>query len=183
MEDGQLIVPLLQSWLDQWAALSSKFPQGIALAAILLPVALAIVSKRLIVVLGCILLAVIAFCALVAPSDTAMTLATGVYLGSLIIALSGIVARRAARVRQAEFASLRKDVNRLRQDVNGLSHAEQRRFMKQLTSTNEHSVSIVAASGDLSAAGNGSSTDSNPPTKKTTRQRKLARNGEPDPLA
>jgi len=34
MEDGQLIVPLLRSRLDQWAALLSKSPEGIALAAI-----------------------------------------------------------------------------------------------------------------------------------------------------
>ena len=107
---------------------------------------LAIFSKRLIVALGCILLAVIAFCIFVAPSNMAVTLATGVSLGSLIIALSGIL--------QAEFASLREDVKRLLEEVNGLSNAEQRRFMKELKS-----VSTVPASGDLSAGGNGSSTD------------------------
>jgi hypothetical protein len=182
MEDGQLIVPLLRSSLDKWAALLSKSPEGIALAAISLPVVLAMFSRRLIVVLGCIILAIIAFCALVAPSNVAVTLATGIYLGSLLIVLLGTATRRTARVRRVEFASLQKEVNRLRQDVNGLSHAEQRRFMKELTSTSEHSVSIVPASGDLGARGNGSSADSNRATKKATRRRKVARSGGPDPL-
>jgi hypothetical protein len=116
LADWQLIVPLVQSSLDQWAALLSNVPEGLALAAILLPAVLAIFSKRLIVVLGCILLAAIAFCAFVAPSNVA-TLATAIYLTSLVFALSGIVIRPRAMVLQAgiasEIASLRSDVNDL----------------------------------------------------------------------
>ena len=142
MPDWQLIVPLLQSWLDQLAVFLSRVPQGIALAAILLPVALAIFSRQMVAVLGCILLAVIAFCALVAPSNMAVTLASGAYLGSLIIALAGIVARRKAGALEAiraEFANLRKDVNRL-------SAAEQRRVLIELRSSPK---------GELSAASGG----------------------------
>jgi hypothetical protein len=107
---------------------------------------LAIFWKRLIVVLGGILLAVIAFCAFVAPSNTVVTLAIAVYLGALIIALSGIL--------QVEFASLRDDVKHLREEVKGLSQAEQSRFMKELKS-----VSAVPASSDLSAGDNGNAAD------------------------
>jgi hypothetical protein len=57
-----------------------------------------------------------------------VTLAAGVYLGSVIIALSGIVARQKARARQAEFARLREDVERLLND-------EQRHFLKELRSS------------------------------------------------
>jgi hypothetical protein len=128
--DWQVIVPLLQFWLDQWAALLSRVPEGIALAVILLPVALAIFSKRMIVVLGCILLAVIAFCVFFVPSNTAVVLATSVYLSSLIVALSGISARRKAGALQAEFASLREDVN-------GLLATEERRYLMELRSTTE----------------------------------------------
>ena len=142
MPDWQLIVPLLQSWLDQLAVLLSRVPQGITLAAILLPVALAIFSRQMVAVLGCILLAVTAFCALVAPSNTAVTLASGAYLGSLIIALAGIVARRKAGALEAiraEFASLRKDVERL-------SAAEQRRVLIELRSSPK-GESSAASSG------------------------------------
>jgi len=147
--DWQLVIPVVQSWLSQWAAFLSRAPEGAALAAMLLPIALAVFSKRLIVLLGCILLAAIAFCAFAAPSNIAVTLATGVFLGSLIIALSGIVARRTARVHQAEFASLQEDVKRL-------SDAEQRRFLRELksSSTKEPSAS-VAANPEPSASGGG----------------------------
>ncbi len=125
MADWQLIV---QSWLDQCAALLSKVPVGTAFAAILLPVVLAIFSKRVMVVLGCILLAVIAFSVFVAPSNTAVTLAAGVYFGSIILAVSGIVSRRKAKVHRAEFALLREDVKRL-------LDAEHRRILKKVTSS------------------------------------------------
>lgn len=125
MYDWQLIVPLMLLWLDQWAALSSRVPESIVVAAILLPIALAIFSKRIGVVSVCTLLAVIAFCTFVAPSKMPVTLATGIYLISLIIALSGILARRKARALQAEFASLR-------QDVNHLLEVEKRRILNKL---------------------------------------------------
>jgi hypothetical protein len=126
--DWQLLTPLVQSWLGQWAALVSKIPEGIALAALLLPVAFAIFSGRLIVLLGCLLLAAISFCALVVPASMPAILAIGVYLGSVIIALSGIVARQKAKARQAEFARLREDVERLLND-------EQRHFLEDLKSS------------------------------------------------
>jgi len=128
LSDWHLIVPLLDSFLDQWAALLSRIPEGAALAVILLPVALAIFSKRMAIVLGCLLLAVIAFFAFFAPSNTPVILATGIYLGSLVIALSGISARRKA-------TALRAELTKLREDVNALSAAEERRFMRQLKST------------------------------------------------
>jgi hypothetical protein len=172
--DWHLTVSLLQSWLDQWAALLSKVPEGMALAAILLPVVVAIFSKRLIVVLGCMLLAVIAFCAIVVPSDMVVTLASGVYLGSLIIALSGVVARRNARVLQAEFASLREEMKRLREDLKVVSDAGQRRFLMELRSSKKESPgakSTIPASGNPSASTGAppvtiEATDPGPLTKK-----------------
>jgi hypothetical protein len=38
LADWQLIAPLALYWLDQWATLLSKLPEGVALAAMLLPV-------------------------------------------------------------------------------------------------------------------------------------------------
>jgi hypothetical protein len=128
LEDWHFVVPLLRAWLDEWAALLSRVPEGVTLAVVFLPVALAIFSKRITVVLACILLAIIIFCAFVVPSNTTVVLATGIYLGSLIVALSGIGARRKAGAVQAELASLREDVN-------GLLAAEERRYLTELRST------------------------------------------------
>ena len=129
MGDWQL-VPVLQSYLDQWAALLSGLPEGIVLAALLLPIALGILSKRVIVLLACMLLAAIAFCAVAAPTSIALTLATGAYFGSLIVAVAGMGARRRTGALQAELANLRADVDRL------LS-AEERHYLTQLRSLTE----------------------------------------------
>ena len=140
LENWQIVAPVVQSWLSQLAALLSKAPEAVALAAMLLPIALAAFSKRLIVLLGCILLAVVSFCALVTPSDIAVTLATGAYLGSVIIAVSGLVARRKARIRRAEFARLREDVKHLREDVKHLLNDQQRRFLTSLKSSEKEGI-------------------------------------------
>ena len=113
MKDFQLTIPLLQSWLDQWAGLMSGASREWVLAALALPALLAILARRLIATLGCLLLAAIAFCVLVSPSNATAVLATGLYVGSLITALSGVLARRKEARFQAELASLRSDVNRI----------------------------------------------------------------------
>ena len=140
MENWQIVAPVVQSWISHWAALLSKAPEAVALAAMLLPIALSAFSKRLIVLLGCILLAVVSFCALVTPSEIAVTLATGAYLGSVIIAVSGLVARRKARIRRAEFARLREDVKHLREDAKHLLNDQQRRFLTSLKSSEKEGI-------------------------------------------
>jgi hypothetical protein len=165
MGDWHLVALPVQSLLSRWAAFLSEIPESVALATILLPIALAIFSKRLIVLLGSILLALISFCVLVAPANLAEALATGFYLGSLTIALSGIIARRRAKPLQV----LQDEVERLRRDVNALSDAEQRRFIKELKG--QEGVSIVPGASD----GNGSRSDTKPPIKKTARRKKPTR--------
>jgi len=144
MEDWQLTIPILQSRLDQWAELLSKNVEGWALAALLLPVVLAILSRQVIATLGCALLAAIAFCALVSPSNASAVLATGLYVGSLMVALSGVLARRKAAKFQAEIASLRSDVNRI-------LAAEESRFLSELRSSsrerNPNMPTLAASAG------------------------------------
>jgi hypothetical protein len=130
MEQWQIVDWPFQSLLDQGAALLSKVPVGMALAATLLPVALAIFSKRLTVMLGCTLLALIAFSVFVAPSNVATTLVAGAYFGSIMFAVSGIVSRRKAKAHRAEFALLREDVKRL-------LDAEHRRILKKVTTSKQ----------------------------------------------
>jgi hypothetical protein len=130
LDDWRLIGPIIHSWLDQGAGLLSKVPETVALAAILLPVVLAIFSKRILIVVGCLMLAVIGFYVFVVPSNIAVTLAFGVYFGSLIIALSGIAAHRKAKSLQVELETLRKNVN-------DLMVADERRFLSELKSSTE----------------------------------------------
>ena len=156
------VTPLVHSWLNQLGTLVSEIPEDLAFAVLLLPIALAIFSKRPIAIWGSTLLAIISLCAFVAASNGAAILATGVYLGSLILALSSIVARRKGKALQAEVASLREDMDRLRADVTTLSHAEQRRFMREL---NKQSDDVPSTGRDFSPKGN--DTDPNLPAKKS----------------
>jgi hypothetical protein len=128
MKDLQLTIPLLQAWLDQWAGLLSRAPQEWVPGALALPALLAILARQVIATLGCALLAAIAFCALISPSNASAILAAGLYVGSLIVALSGLLARRKAARVQAALASLRLDVDRI------LS-AEESRFLSELRSS------------------------------------------------
>jgi hypothetical protein len=166
------VVTSLQAWLGQWSALLSAIPEGVVVTAMALPIALAILSKRLIVLLASALLALASLCVLVAPSNLAGTIASGFYLISLTIALSGIVLSRKMAAVRAKIVDLEKDMNRLREEVSVLSHAEQRRLLRKL---NERSVTIVPQPGDPSAQGNGNVTDPNPSTKRAIRRRKVAR--------
>jgi hypothetical protein len=146
LQDWHLVGPLVQSWLDQWAALLSRLPEGVAIAAVLLPVVLAIFSRRMVVLVSCIIGAVIVFCTFVAPSYTAVVLAAGVYLGSLIVALTAIVSRRKTPA-HADFVQLRRDVD-------DLLAAENRRFLSGLRGSKEEqsaSISTIPASRDPSA--------------------------------
>jgi hypothetical protein len=81
----------------------------------------------------------------------------------LILALSSIVARRKSKALEAEVAGLRKDMDRLRGDVTTLSHAEQRRFMREL---NKQSGDVPSSGRDFSPKGN--DTDPNLPAKKAS---------------
>ena len=147
MQDWHLVGPLVQSWLDQWAALLSRLPEGVAIAAVLLPVVLAIFSRRMVVLVSCTIGAVIVFCTFVAPSYTAVVLAAGVYLGSVIVALTAIVSRRKTPAVHADFVQLRRDVD-------NLLAAENRRFLSGLRGSKEEqsaNISTIPASRDPSA--------------------------------
>jgi hypothetical protein len=105
----------------------------------LLPMVLAIFSRRILVLVSCTIGTIIAFCTFVAPSHAAVTLAAGVYLGCVIIAVSGIFSHRKA----ADLAQLHANVTQLRRDVDNLLAAEDKRFMSGLrASADERSANI-----------------------------------------
>jgi hypothetical protein len=133
------------SWVEKWVSLLSRLPESVALAALLVPVALAIFSRRMLVLVGCTVGAITAFCTFVAPNYAAVTLAAGIYLGCVIIALSSIVSRRKAAALNTDFAQLQAQFAQLRRDVDNLLAAEDRRFLSGLrASTEERSANISA---------------------------------------
>ena len=127
MEKLAAIVPVLQGWLDQWVGFLSRLPAEFTLALLLIPIALAIVSKRGAVAIGCIILVLVAYLVFISPSNTAVIVATGFYIGSLVMAVSAIVAQRKSK-------SLRAEVAVLQSQVSDLAAAEQRRLLRDIRS-------------------------------------------------
>jgi hypothetical protein len=152
----------MQSWLSHFPAHIS----GITLiVATLVPIALAIFSRRLTVVLGALVLALASVCILLAPANAAEIVAIGFYFASLIIAVSGIVARKTAKALQTE-------IDRLRQDVNSLSIAAGRRFAKELNKERER------ITGDVSPR-----THASKPGRTAAKEPKLLSEDEAQPAA
>ena len=101
----------------------------------------------MVVLVSCIVGAVIVFLTFMVPSYAAVILVAAVYLASVIIALTGIVSRRKAPALHADFAQLR-------QEVNNLLAAENRRFLSGLRGSAEEqsaNISTLPASKDPSA--------------------------------
>jgi len=102
-------------------------PTSIQLAALVLPIALAVYSRQGFAVAGAIFLAVGAILIIVEPDFIRTIVAVGAYLGSIIVAGVGISAHR-------KYRSMREQVATLRSEVNHLLVAESRRFMVELKS-------------------------------------------------
>jgi hypothetical protein len=128
--DWLSFITSLPARLDEWAAYLSQVPKEVVLAALSLPIVLAIFSKRVLVFLGCLLFAAVAFCAWAAPSSLPVTFAVGVYLGGLLVAVAGIAARRKAGMLQARLADLQFDMERLMSD-------QERRYLAKLRASGE----------------------------------------------
>jgi hypothetical protein len=121
----QLVVPLVQSWLDEWTAILASIPRAAVYCAIVVPVGLALISKQSLIVLGSLVLALTAILTLAVPSDATVTVATGALVASIIVAAAGIARRRKDLAIRTEFDGLRSEVNHLME-------ARERRFLKEL---------------------------------------------------
>ena len=120
--------PNLQSWYNEFdsilpaisvafAKLDALFPTipiAIALAAFLIPIVLALFSKRTIVFLGCMLIAAIALSVLLHPSSIASIMGAGAYVGSILLAIFGIQMRRKASAVHTELMNFRSELDELR---------------------------------------------------------------------
>ena len=121
------VAPVMQDWLDQWTALLSGLPRELAVALLLLPIALAIISRNIALGLGCVVIVLAASLVFVMPAHTAVILGSALYVGSIIVSLSAIIARRRSKKIQDEF-----DV--LHSQVDDLLTAESRRLLLDIRS-------------------------------------------------
>ena len=84
----------LQQFFDLAEAVLANEPTNIWLVCFVVPVALALFSKRLLVFLGSLLMVGLALLAILSPSSINLFVVTGAYVGGLLVAISGIQNRR-----------------------------------------------------------------------------------------
>lgn len=119
--------------------------------ALVVPAVLALFSRRLGSVLGCVFLAAVGFCVFASPSNATITLASAQYFGSLVVALWAILARRGAATLQAEISTLRSDLDRLISAEETRALREMRSFSQGLSFRlpNDAATPVVPGSGDV----------------------------------
>jgi hypothetical protein len=137
LENWLAIVPVLHGWVDQWTGILSRLSVEIAIALSLLPIVLAILSKRWGVIAGCVLLTFSAFLMFISPSSVAAILEATLYLGSIVLAATAIFARRKEKNTEINFVTLRAEVD-------DLLAAEQRRLLRDIRSSSKDRASNVA---------------------------------------
>jgi hypothetical protein len=120
----QPILGSLKAWLSQVPGHLADVPTAVLLVALLAPVVLAAISRRMASFLGTCLLIALAVTLVTEPAGDA-TIAVAAYIGSILLALSGVAARRKESVLRAKLANVRAEMNLM-------AEAESRRFLVQL---------------------------------------------------
>ena len=117
------IVLAVKSLWEQIPTVVTQLPTIELIYVILfLPVLVAAFARRVSTFCCAVLLASVAVIAILNPAHLSFVTALGAYLGSLAIAILGIVQRR-------REAAIKEELLKLRNDVNVLWQAEERRLM------------------------------------------------------
>jgi hypothetical protein len=120
MQQWQPIFLLIQHWLDLWATSFSDLPPFLVLGLALLPIVLAMVSRKLFLIMMCLILVSASGLIFIAPANAAAIMAIVFYLGSILVACTAIITRWTKR----------DDIAILQMQVGDLLAAEQRRVMR-----------------------------------------------------
>jgi hypothetical protein len=118
----------LHSELTGFERAFSQSPPLLLVAAFVLPIILAAWSRRLGVFLGSLVMASAAFAAMIEPSSVALIIAVGTYLISLVLALSGIFARRRDH-------RMRDELRNVQSKLDDLIRAYETRLLAELKTT------------------------------------------------
>jgi hypothetical protein len=133
MQPWQPTLLMVQHWLDRWCTSISDLPLPVILGLLLLPIVLATASRKIILVLICLIMVVAAGLIFIAPANAAIIIAIALYIGSVFASLTAIVTRWRRR----------DDLAILQMQVGDLLAAEQRRLMRNVgrkAETNDRSA-------------------------------------------
>jgi hypothetical protein len=130
-----LIVAMAAEWLEYVNIFLNLYP-AVAFAALMLPIAISLISRSLLVVVGVLFLMAVALLALTGVPNLAAITIIASYVGAIIIALAAIRSRRRAQAVHADLIALRADVNQLLQ-------AQSRRLLVELNSGKSDSGEVT----------------------------------------
>jgi uncharacterized membrane protein YccC len=132
LEKLNSIVASLAAWLEElYYFLNVNYV--VAAGALIVLVAMALATKRVLAFVGVLLLSTVALLCLIGIPDFAPLSMIASYIGALAIVLVSIQSRRKSEAIQADLTALRTDVNQLLQ-------AETRRFLADLKSSEANSI-------------------------------------------
>jgi hypothetical protein len=127
-------VVTVQDWIDQCATFLLQLPVTVVVIMLALSAVLAIISRQWAVITGCAILLLSAFLVFISPSKVLPIIGTGLYVGSVLWAVSAILAGRKAKSFEIEQATLRSQVD-------DLLAAEQRRLLRDIRSSSKERAS------------------------------------------
>lgn len=101
------------AWLDQGAAYLDSIPLEILLLVLVLPLALALISARLLVIIGTVVFLIASIVVLMRPSLAAPAIASVMWVMGTFMAAAAIFSRRSHRALQAQLESLQEELGAL----------------------------------------------------------------------
>jgi hypothetical protein len=125
MENWQAFIALLENGLGEAETLLADLPRGLLIAGLIVPVVLAVISRRVIALLAILCLTALAAVIVTRPAYMATAVAIDSYVGSLLIALLALWSMWKDRTIKAELAELRVELK-------ALAQAEERRLLMEL---------------------------------------------------
>jgi hypothetical protein len=129
----------LHQWFDNLVSFLPIIPKdvlvAVAVATYALPLVLAFISRRIVIVLGSAVAVVLSFLAILEPHSIPLIFAASAYLGSILVAIYGIL------IGQTHSAILAKCAD-LELKVADLQTAEDRRFLAELNKK-DHSEDLL----------------------------------------
>jgi hypothetical protein len=130
----------LHQWFDNLVSFLPIVPRevliGVTVATYALPIVLAFISRRTVIVLGSAVAVVLSFLAVLEPHSVPLIFAAGAYLGSILVAIYGILIGRTHSAILAKCADLESKIA-------DLQTGEDRRVFAELKKDNRHSEDLL----------------------------------------
>ena len=137
---------VLQEWTDHLISISTAAPEWELAVIWIVPVFLALLSRRPGIVLSSMLASGIAVLTIAEPRSIPLVLAVGAYLSAVLLAMVGIqIGRKAGH---ATLATIEAKLEKLESTVENLRQAEERRLFSELRGHDQAAAPVLVDTSD-----------------------------------